>query len=74
MSSDIQEGLDANDVCYCSQNYTVAIFYRKMQRFQMYEYQVKWKANLADPAKSKQPYDVQISLIKLRDVVFNETH
>lgn len=53
MSSDIQEGLDANDVCYCSQNYTVAIFYRKMQRFQMYEYQVKWKANLADPAKSK---------------------
>lgn len=68
-SSDIQEGYDVDKKPYMFQNYTVAILFQKQKRFRMNEYQVKWTPNTDRYTMASNPYNVQILLIKVRDII-----
>ena len=38
----------------------------------MYEYQVKWRPNTDPKTSNNQLYNIEINLIKMRDVIFNK--
>lgn len=54
------------------QNYTVTLFFPKMYRFRMNEFQVKWIPNKDLLTKESDPFKISISLMKVRDVVFKK--
>ena len=72
-SSDVEVGrAHSNTDKFFFQMFTVVIHYMKQSRFVMYEYQVKWVCNGKVNNLGESEYDIKISLIKLRDVLFQE--
>ena len=41
-----------------------------MYRFRMNEYQVKWVPNKNKLTKDQSPFDIKITMIKVRDIIF----